>query len=118
MQCLIFLSIGNFQHSKTRPPVAVKNRGYACNSPYSQQPGRHTIEEVLDGDMVSDPLRFLECCAMSVGSSAALLCSEEVAYKLTDKPVLVYMAGGSHTLRTGDRRPMRIQWCPRVLPLF
>jgi len=97
---------------RVRAEIAVKNRGYACNSPYSQQPGKHTIDEVLEGDIVSDPLRFLECCAMSVGSSAALLCSEEMAYKLTDNPVKLYICGGSHTLRTGDRRPMRIPLLP------
>jgi acetyl-CoA C-acetyltransferase len=97
---------------RVRAEIAVRNRGNACNSPYAQQPGRHTIEEVLEGKIVSDPLRFLECCAMSVGSAAALLCSEEVAYKLTDKPVRFYIAGGSHTLRAGDRRPMEILLLP------
>jgi acetyl-CoA C-acetyltransferase len=97
---------------KVRAEIAVKNRGYACNSPFSQQPGKHTIEEVLEGDIVSDPLRFLECCAMSVGSSAALLVSEELAYKLSDNPVRIYTCGGSHTLRTGDRRPMQIPLLP------
>lgn len=97
---------------RVRAEIAVKNRGYACNSPYSQQPGKHTIEEVLQGDIVSDPLRFLECCAMSVGSSAVLLTSEDLAHKLTDKPARMYVAGGSHTLRTGDRRPMQIPLLP------
>ena len=49
---------------------------------------------------------------MSVGSAATLLCSEEVAYKITDNPVKLYICGGSHTLRTGDRRPMRIPLLP------
>ena len=49
---------------------------------------------------------------MSVGSAAALLCSEEVAYQLTDHPVRLYICGGSDTLRTGDRRPMRIPLLP------
>jgi len=97
---------------RVRAEIAVKNRLYACYSPYSQQPGRHTIEEVLEGAIVSDPLRFLECCAMSVGSASALLCSEELAYKLTDNPVRLYTCGGTHTLRTGDRRPMRIPLLP------
>jgi acetyl-CoA C-acetyltransferase len=97
---------------RVRAEIAVRNRGNACHSPYAQQPGRHTIEEVLQGEIVSDPLRFLECCAMSVGSAAALLCSEEVAYQLTDKPVRLSIAGGSHTLRTGDRRPMEIPLLP------
>jgi acetyl-CoA acetyltransferase len=69
---------------KVRAEIAVKNRLRACFSPFAQQPGHHTIDEVLAGEIVSDPLRFLECCAMSVGSSAALLCSEELAYQLTD----------------------------------
>ncbi|MGA7615047.1 MAG: thiolase domain-containing protein [Thermoanaerobaculia bacterium] len=97
---------------RVRAEIAVRNRGNACSSPYAQQPGHHTIEEVLSGEIVSDPLRFLECCAMSVGSSAALLCSEKVAYELTDRPVRLYIAAGSHTLRTGDRRPMEIPLLP------
>ena len=44
----------------------------------------------IAGEIVSDPLRFLECCAMSVGSAAALLCSEELAYRLTDRPVRTF----------------------------
>jgi acetyl-CoA C-acetyltransferase len=97
---------------RIRAEIAVKNRGYACNSPFAQQAGKHTVEEVLAGKIVSDPLRFLECCAMSVGSSAMLLCSEELAYAMTDQPARLYIAGGSHTLRTGDRRPMRIPLLP------
>jgi len=97
---------------RVRAEIAVKNRGYACSSPFAQQAGKHTVDEVLEGNIVSDPLRFLECCAMSVGSAAALLCSEELAFKLTDKPVRYYGAGGTHTLRTGDRRPMRILLLP------
>jgi acetyl-CoA C-acetyltransferase len=97
---------------RIRAEIAVKNRGYACSSPFAQQPGKHTVEEVLEGKIVSDPLRFLECCAMSVGSSAVLLCSEELAHRMTDQPARLYIAGGSHTLRTGDRRPMRIPLLP------
>jgi len=97
---------------RVRAAIAVKNRGYAYMSPFAQQPGKHTIDEVLNGNIVSDPLRFLECCAMSVGSAALLLCSEEMAYQLTDNPVRLYAAGASHTLRTGDRRHMEIPLLP------
>ncbi|MFH1723272.1 MAG: hypothetical protein ABII00_01500 [Elusimicrobiota bacterium] len=93
---------------RVRAEIAVKNRGYACSSPFAQQPGRHTVEEVLADKIVSDPLRQLECCAMSVGSAAVLLCSEDLAHKLTDSPVRLHVAGGSGTLRAGDRRHTRI----------
>ena len=97
---------------RIRAEIAVKNRGYACSSPFAQQAGKHTIEEVLEGPVVSDPLRILECCAMSNGSAALLLCSEELAYKMTDNPCRLYTAGGTHTLRTGDRRHMEIPLLP------
>ena len=100
----------------TRAKIAVKNRLYACSSPYAQQPGKHTVEEVLAGPMSAYPLRFLECCAMSVGSACALLCDEKTAYKLTDHPVEVFICGGTHTLRVADRRPMDIPLLPNETP--
>jgi acetyl-CoA C-acetyltransferase len=100
----------------TRAKIAVKNRLYACSSPYAQQPGKHTIEEVLASPMSAFPLRFLECCAMSVGSACVLLCDEKTAYKLTDRPVEVFICGGTHTLRVADRRAMEIPLLPNERP--
>ncbi len=100
----------------TRAKIAVKNRLYACSSPYAQQPGKHTVEEVLAGPMSAYPLRFLECCAMSVGSACALLCDEKTAYKLSDNPCEVFICGGTHTLRVADRRPMDIPLLPNETP--
>lgn len=100
----------------TRAKVAVKNRGYAMSNPFAQQPGRHTIEEVLASRMSAYPLRFLECCAMSVGAASLLLCTEELAGKLSDRPCRLYICGGSHTLRVADRRHMEIPLLPNEEP--
>jgi len=97
---------------KIRAAVAVKNRGYAYYSPFAQQGGKYTVEEVLKGEVVCDPLRMLECCAMSVGSASVLVCDEKTAYELSDNPVRLYIAGGSHTLRVSDRRDMEIPLLP------
>lgn len=97
---------------RVRAAVAVKNRGYAHNSPFAQQGGQHTVEEVLSGEIVCDPLRFLECCAMSVGAASVLICDEKTAFELTDNPTRIYIAGGSHTLRVSDRRDMEIPLLP------
>ncbi|MBI4837480.1 MAG: thiolase domain-containing protein [Candidatus Portnoybacteria bacterium] len=101
---------------ETRAKVAVKNRLYACSSPYAQQPGKHTVEEILAGKIICDPLRVLECCCMSVGAACMLLCSEEMAYKLSDNPCQLFMAGGTHTLRVADRRHMEIPLLPHETP--
>lgn len=101
---------------ETRAKIAVKNRLYAYYSPYAQQGGKHTVEEVLSGKIICDPLRVLECCAMSVGAASMLLCSEELAYQLSDKPCRLYIAGGTHTLRVADRRHMEIPLLPHEEP--
>ena len=100
----------------TRAKIAVKNHLYACSSPYAQQPGKYTIEDILNSRMSAYPLRFLECCAMSVGAACALLCDEETAYKLTDHPCELFICGGTHTLRVADRRPMEIPLLPHETP--
>ncbi len=101
---------------EVRAAIAVKNRGYACSSPFAQQPGKHTVEEVLSGRIACDPLRMLECCAMSVGSAAVLLCDEDTAYRLSDHPMRLDIAGGTHTLRVADRRNMEVPLLPNETP--
>jgi len=93
--------------------IACKNHEYAIYSPYSQNPGKFTVKDVLENDMVSDPLSFLECCVMSVGASVLILADEKVAHELTDHPIeLKAICGGTHTLRTADRRNMPILLLP------
>ncbi len=97
---------------RTMSKIAVKNRGYACSNPFAQAPARITVEDVENSPIVADPLRFYDACLMSVGASAVLLCDEETAYKLSDDPIRFYIAAGSHTLRTADRRHMEIPLLP------
>jgi acetyl-CoA C-acetyltransferase len=101
---------------RVRAKVAVKNHLYGYYSPYAQQPGKYTIDEVLNSPYSTYPLHFLECCAMTDGAACMLLCDEETAYKLTDKPCEVFIAGGSHTLRVADRRDMPIPLLPNETP--
>ena len=45
---------------------------------------------------------------MSVGAACAILCDEDTAMELTkntkNKPLRIWVAAGSHTLRPADRR--------------
>ncbi len=98
---------------ETLAKIAVKNREYARHTPFSQNPGKYTVEDILKNEMVSDPLTFLECCVMSVGAAVLILCDEKVAYELSDNPVqITACCGGTHTLRTADRRHMPILLLP------
>lgn len=98
---------------ETLAKIAIKNHLYAYYSPFSQNPGKYTVQDILNNEIVSDPLTFLECCVMSVGAAVLILADEETAYKLTDQPMrLKAICGGSHTLRTADRRHMPILLLP------
>ncbi len=97
---------------RTMSKIAVKNRGYACSNPFAQAPARITVEDVESSPIVADPLRFYDACLMSVGASAVLLCDEDTAYRLSDNPMRFFIAAGSHTLRTADRRHMEIPLLP------
>lgn len=98
---------------ETLAKIAIKNHGYACSSPFAQNPARLSEEDVLENPMVSDPLAFLECCVMSTGAAALILADEEMAYQLSDDPILLSgIASGTHTLRTADRRAMEVLRLP------
>jgi acetyl-CoA C-acetyltransferase len=68
----------------------VKNRGNAKNNPYAMLKNGMTIDEVLKGDMLADPIRITEAKPVPVdGAVAMIMTTEEKAKKLTDKPVWV-----------------------------
>ena len=52
-----------------------------------------TVEKVLGSFVVATPLTLHDCCPFSDGAAAIVLASEEVAGKLTDKPVYITGAG-------------------------
>ena len=52
-----------------------------------------TVEQVLNSFMVCSPLQLHDCCPFSDGAAAVVLASEEVARKLTSKPVYIIGAG-------------------------
>jgi acetyl-CoA C-acetyltransferase len=84
--------------------VSVKNHRNALYNPYAQYPKNIDIEGVLKSEMVSYPLTREQICTMSDGSAAVILCSEERAKELTDRPVLVKGVGcGTDTMRLADR---------------
>ena len=98
---------------ETLARIACKNHEYAYYSPYSQNPGKYTIDDILKNEIVSHPLAYLECCAMSVGAAVLIVCDEETALRFSRDPIrLSAICGGTHTLRTADRRHMPILLLP------
>jgi acetyl-CoA C-acetyltransferase len=101
---------------RTMAEISVKNHGYARMNPHAQAPMDITVEDVLNSPVVASPLNALDCCLMSVGAACAILCDEKTAYKLTDNPIKIDVAAGSHSLRVADRRNMEIPLLPNETP--
>lgn len=61
--------------------VAVQASEYASLNPYAHYQEKHTIEDVLNSKMISDPLTLYMCCPTSDGAAALVMCCEEKARK-------------------------------------
>ncbi|MFH1974153.1 MAG: acetyl-CoA acetyltransferase [Pseudomonadota bacterium] len=54
-----------------------------------------SMEDVLNSEMVTSPLKKFDCCANADGAAVVILAGAEIARKITDKPVWVLGLGGS-----------------------
>ena len=84
--------------------VVVKNLENALRNPYAHIKKKVKIDDVLASNVVMDPLRSMECAPKSEGIIAMLLAKEDLAKKLTDKPVWFKGYGSSiDSFYLGDR---------------
>jgi acetyl-CoA C-acetyltransferase len=67
--------------------VVVKNLKNALGNPYAHVKKKVDLDDVLASEVVMDPLNAMECAPKSEGIIAMVLAKEELAKKLTDKPV-------------------------------
>ncbi|MGV8073496.1 MAG: thiolase family protein [Syntrophobacteraceae bacterium] len=70
--------------------VTVKNRRHAKNNPHAMFKGDITVEEVLASRLVASPLTLHQCCGISDGAGAVVVCTKEMIKKLgIEKPIKV-----------------------------
>jgi len=75
--------------------VSVKNHFNATKNPNAQSPKILTLQDVLNSKKIVEPFRFYDNCLYTEGSAAVILAGEEVAHKITDKPVWITGLGSS-----------------------
>ncbi|RLB70238.1 MAG: propanoyl-CoA acyltransferase [Deltaproteobacteria bacterium] len=71
--------------------VAVKNHFHGSKNPKAHFQKEITVEKVLNGMMVADPLQLLDCCPFSDGAAAVVIAEAGKARDLVKKPI--YVAG-------------------------
>ncbi len=72
--------------------ISVKNRHNGALYPHAHFRKEVTIEQVLKAPIISWPLGLFDCCPVTDGAAAVIVCKAELAKKYTDTPVFV---GGS-----------------------
>ena len=93
--------------------VSVKNHKNAIHNPYAQSPMNLTVNDVRNSPMVAYPLTRLDVCTMSDGAAVSILASEEKAFEITDRPVLIKSIGtGTDTMRLSDRPMGKVPLLP------
>jgi acetyl-CoA C-acetyltransferase/acetyl-CoA acyltransferase len=71
-----------YEHGTTEEQlasVAVKNHEHGTRNPRAHFGKETTVEEVLEGPIVADPFRLMDCCPFSDGAAAVVLVSDAVA---------------------------------------
>jgi acetyl-CoA acetyltransferase len=77
--------------------VAVAARGWAQLNPRAWERAPLTVAEVNASEVVSSPLRRLDCCLMTDGGGAVVVTTAERARDAARPPVRVLGAGESHS---------------------
>lgn len=87
--------------------VACKNHHHAVNNEFAQFRRKLSLEMVLNSSLVADPLRALECSAVSDGAAALILSNPEIAHRYTDEPIyIVASEKTTDSIDLGSRRYM------------
>jgi len=70
--------------------ITVKNRKHATHNPHAWFKGEISVEDVVNSRMVAYPMTLHQCCGISDGAGAVVVCSKEMVKKLgIEKPVRV-----------------------------
>ncbi|MBW1989610.1 MAG: thiolase family protein [Deltaproteobacteria bacterium] len=84
--------------------VVVRARENAAKNKYTNEVAPVTAEEVMNSPLLADPIRELHAYPVSDGCVGMILAKEELAKKLTDKPVWISGTGNCmDSFFLGDR---------------
>jgi acetyl-CoA C-acetyltransferase len=67
--------------------VAVKNHKNSVLNPRARFRNEVTLEQVMNSRIIADPIKLYDCCPLSDGASAAILCPSDRAKEFAKKPI-------------------------------
>lgn len=67
--------------------VSVKNHSNSVANPRARFRNRVSMDEVMASRIIADPLRLYDCCPISDGAAAAVLCPSDIARSFHPRPI-------------------------------
>jgi len=67
--------------------VSVKNHDNSVLNPRARFRNKVDLDTVMNSRLIASPLKLYDCCPISDGASAAILCPAEMAKDYTNKPI-------------------------------
>ncbi len=69
--------------------ISVKSHANGFLNPKSHLKRKLTIEQVMNAPIIAQPLGLFDCCGVSDGAAAAILCSPDIAKEFRPDPVYI-----------------------------
>jgi acetyl-CoA C-acetyltransferase len=73
--------------------VSVKNHHNGSLYPHAHYHFECSVEDVINAPLISYPLGLYDCCPVTDGAAALIVCRAELARRFTEKPVYVWGSG-------------------------
>lgn len=98
--------------------VSVKNKKNALHHPCAQLPGEITVDDVMNSEIMAWPVKRLDVSPTSDGAAVLVFAAEDVAKRITDRPVWVQGVGWClDTMYIGQRDlyyPKYVEYAARM----
>jgi len=86
--------------------IRVKNASYGAKNPKATYRKELSLDDILESEVITSPLKKFDCCANADGSSCIIVASGDVAKKVTNIPIWIIGLGAATDTMTMSGRKL------------
>jgi len=86
--------------------IRVKNSSYGAKNPKANYRKELTLDDILNSDVITSPLKKFDCCANADGASCIIIARGDIAKKVTKKPIWIVGVGAATDTMTMSGRTL------------
>ena len=87
--------------------IRVKNASYGAKNPKATYRKELSLDDILESEVITSPLKKFDCCANADGSSCIIVASGDVAKKVTNIPIwIIGLGAATDTMTMSGRKSL------------